>query len=59
MTPFNNKQKEVGNHLFSAIQSLAGVRMSLRLAGQLDENLKAKLEELHNEILKKLEDNDK
>ena len=43
-------------HLTSAIQSIAGVRVSLRLAGELDENLKAKLEELHNEILKRYSD---
>ena len=44
------------NHLTSAIQSLAGVRVSLGRAGELDENLKAKLDELRNEILKRYSD---
>ena len=42
-------------YLVSAIQSLAQVRSSLRLVGQLDDKLLNQLEELHREILKRLD----
>jgi len=49
----NDKDKDL--HLVSAIQTLVQVRASLRQAGQLDDKLLNQLEELHREILKRLD----
>ena len=46
------------DHLTSAMQSLANLRMSLRLSGELDKALTQKLDDLRNEILKRYSDSD-
>jgi len=49
------KDKDKDLHLVSAIQALVQVRASIRQAGELDDKVLKQLEDLHREILKRLD----